>query len=39
MSKNIYHIRTTDELETLINHSDKPVVVDYWAPWCAPATA
>jgi thioredoxin len=27
---------TDDELDHLVSQSDGPVVVDFWAPWCAP---
>ncbi len=25
-----------DEFDELINNAEKPIVVDFWAPWCAP---
>ncbi|WP_185865762.1 thioredoxin [Blattabacterium cuenoti] len=28
-----------DNFEKLVHESDKPVLVDFWAPWCSPCRA
>lgn len=27
---------TSNEIDKIINNSDIPVIVDFWAPWCGP---
>ena len=34
-SDNLIHV-TDDDFETTVLQSSVPVIVDFWAPWCAP---